>query len=61
MPVYDPYEFIKLNATQEKDLTVLVTKHRDEALQARAEFPIRHSERYRRYLADPTLRPPGPW
>lgn len=55
------YNFLKLSATQERNLTAQVIEHRDEALVARADFPIRHAERYRRYLADPTLRPPGPW
>src|SRR6266850_1125534 len=43
------------------DLTEQVIKHRDEALTSRGEFDLRHADRYRRYLADPTLRPPGPW
>lgn len=55
------YNFRTLDAIQEANLTDQVTRHRDEATQARADFPVRHSERYRRYLADPTLRPPGPW
>jgi len=38
-----------------------VQAHIDEAEQARGEWPLRHAVRYRRYLADPTLRPPGPW
>lgn len=58
---YTQYEFLKLSGSQEQRLTAQVEKHRDEALLARADFPIRHSERYRRFLADPTLRPPGPW
>jgi len=53
--------FLKLSAVQERNLLEQVMRHRDEALEARADFPLRHAERYRRYLADPTLRPPGPW
>lgn len=55
------FEFIKLSATQERNLTTQVITHRDEALQARADFPLRHADRYRRFLGDPSLRPPGPW
>jgi len=55
------YNFLQLSATQERNLTQQVIEHRDEALQARGDFSFRHAERYRRYLADPTLRPEGPW
>lgn len=61
MPTTALYNFVTLSATQERNLTQQVIEHRDEALQARADFPLRHADRYRRYLADPTLRPPGPW
>jgi hypothetical protein len=47
---YQQYEFIKLSAQQEHDLQMQISAHRDEALQSRADFPIRHAERYRRYL-----------
>ena len=56
-----PYNFIKLSQTQESNLTAQVIQHREEALQARGDFPLRHADRYRRFLADHTLRPPGPW
>lgn len=58
---YQQYDFIKLSSDQERDLVLQIQKHRDEALQARAEFPLRHAERVRRYYCDPTLRPQGPW
>lgn len=58
---YVQYDFLHLSGSQEQRLTAQVEEHRDEALLARADFPIRHAERYRRFLADPTLRPPGPW
>lgn len=61
MPIYNAYEFIRLSANQEQRLVKQVQRHRDEAMQARGDFPLRHAERYRRYLADPTLRPPGSW
>lgn len=54
-------EFIRLSAAQESRLQRQVIQHRDEAIIARGDFPIRHSDRYRRYLADPSMRPPGPW
>lgn len=55
------YNFLKLSATQEMNLQTQVIDHRAEAMQARSDFPVRHAERYRRYLADPTMRPQGPW
>ena len=55
------YEFIKLPASQESSLQAQVIRHRDEALLSRGDFEIRHAERYCRFLADPTLRPSGPW
>lgn len=58
---YVQYDFLTLSADQEQRLTRQIQEHRDEALLARADFPIRHAERYRRFLCDPTLRPPGPW
>ncbi len=58
---YVQYDFLKLSDGQEQRLAIQIQEHRDEALFARADFPIRHAERYRRFLADPTLRPPGPW
>mgnify|MGYP001563935712 CR=1 FL=1 len=58
---YVQFDFLELSGSEEQRLTTQVEKHRDEALLARADFPIRHAERYRRFLADPTLRPPGPW
>ena len=61
MPSTAPYDFVKLSATQERDLSAQVERHREEALQSRADFPFRHAERYRRFLSDPSLRPPGPW
>ena len=58
---YVQYDFLKLDNRQESKVTAQIQTHRDEALLARADFPIRHAERMRRFLADPTLRPPGPW
>lgn len=55
------YNFVELSSEQERKLTEQVLQHKDEALLARGDFPLRHADRYRRYLADPTLRPPGPW
>jgi hypothetical protein len=52
---------VTLTADQESSLREQVVEHRDEAIRSRGDFPSRHSERYRRYLADPALRPPGPW
>ena len=54
-------QFLTLSDHQYSQLTAQVRKHRDEALVARADFPVRHADRYRRYQADPSLRPLGPW
>ena len=54
-------DFLSLSAAQERRLLQQMEENRDEALLARADFPVRHAERYRRYLADHTLRPNGPW
>jgi hypothetical protein len=61
MPIYQPYDFLRLSADEETRLTKQIQDHRDEAMQARADWPVRHAERYQRYLADPVLRPPGSW
>lgn len=60
MPVAQ-YPMVRLSDHQVVELTQLCIKHRDEALSSRGDFHLRHSERYRRFLADPLLRPPGPW
>lgn len=52
---------IKLQPGQESRLLTQIQDNYDEALQSRQEIPLRSAERYRRYLADPTLRLPGPW
>lgn len=54
-------EDLRLSEAQLTDLRRQVEQHRDEAMQARGDWPTRHSEHYRRFLADPSLRPPGPW
>src|SRR6185436_8911355 len=54
-------QMLRLEDAQVSRLTRQVQEHRDEALQARGDFPVRHADRYRRFLADPSLRPPGPW
>jgi hypothetical protein len=61
MPTAQDNTFIRLSDHQFSQLTAQVIKHRNDALASRSDFPIRHSDRYRRFLADPTLRPPGPW
>lgn len=52
---------VRLTAAQLNDLRVQIETNRNDALEARGDWPSRHAERYRRYLADPSLRPPGPW
>ena len=52
---------VKLSGDQLTDLRRQVEENRDEALSSRADWPSAHAIRYRRYLADPALRPPGPW
>lgn len=52
---------VRLTTAQLDDLRTQVEQNRDEALDSRGDWPSRHSERYRRFLADPSLRPPGPW
>lgn len=62
MPQQVSTKFItNLSDIQWDNLTDQVITHRDEALASRGEFDLRHADRYRRYLADPSLRPPGPW
>src|SRR6266850_7390867 len=60
MPVAH-YPMVQLSTAQTSDLTAQVIKHREEALSSRGDFHLRHSDRYRRFLADPLMRPPGPW
>jgi hypothetical protein len=55
------YPQVKLSEGQLSALTEQIISHREEALNSRADFPLRHSDRYKRFLADPTLRPEGPW
>lgn len=50
-----------LNDAQWGDITDQVIKHREEALASRGDFDLRHADRYLRFLADPSTRPPGPW
>ncbi len=58
----DKARFItSLSDAQWSKLTNQVIENRDEALGSRGEFDLRHADRYRRFLADPSLRPPGPW
>ncbi len=59
MPSAPP--FLDLSEGQISDLMAQVEKHRDEGEQSRGDFDLRHADRYRRFLADPLLRPPGPW
>ena len=54
-------ESVDLSTAQLDELRQQVEKHRDEALTSRLDWPSRHAERYKRYLADPALRPEGPW
>ncbi len=61
MPITQDTNFLDLPSAQLSDLTRQVVKHRDLALASRGDFPVRHATRYRQYLADPSLRPPGPW
>ena len=52
---------VKLSASQEHKLLRQIRKNYDSGLNSRGNFPTRHAERYQRYLADVTTRPPGPW
>jgi hypothetical protein len=56
-----PVEDVKLSTAQLSALRKQVIEHRDEALSERGDWPERHAERYRRFMADPSLRPEGPW
>lgn len=56
-----PQPFLDLSEAQISDLTAQVEDHKDEAMASRGDFDLRHADRYRRFLADPLLRPPGPW
>ena len=52
---------MKLGDIQESNMLAQVIKHRDESLRSRGDFEVRHAERLLRFLADTTMRPPGPW
>ena len=52
---------VSLSQSQADDLLKQVRRHYDEGLEGRSDWSQRREERYRRYLADPTLRPEGPW
>lgn len=54
-------ESIKLTKDQRERLIKQIRGHYDDATAARGDWATRHDRRYRRYLADPTLRPMGPW
>jgi hypothetical protein len=54
-------ESLKLTPTQRTALLKQVRDHYAEAVDARGDWPTRHDRRFRRFLADPTLRPTGPW
>lgn len=52
---------LTLDATQEGRLRRQLDAQYTESRQGQAEWADRHAIRYRRYLADPELRPEGPW
>ena len=52
---------LKLTPTQQKALLDQCRDHYESMQSARGEWATRHEGRWRRYYADPTLRPEGPW
>ena len=52
---------LKLTPTQQKALLDQCREHYQSMQSARGEWATRHEQRWRRYYADPTLRPEGPW
>jgi len=63
MPISDAGELtsIRLNRRQRTRLVKQLRDHYDKGLAGRGDWPTRHDDHYRRYLADWTLRPAGPW
>ena len=45
----------------ESTLRAQIENHRLEWVGSLGDWPDRHDERFRRFNADPSLRPPGPW
>lgn len=58
LPIPQP---VRLSTAALTDLRTQLIRNREEALSSRSAWPGHHAERYRRFLADPALRPPGPW
>jgi hypothetical protein len=63
MPLTDEgvLESIRLTPTQRTRLVKQLREHYDQGVAARGDWPTRHDDHYRRFLADWTLRPQGPW
>jgi hypothetical protein len=63
MPITDTgaIESIRLNRSQRERLITQLREHYAAGIAARGDWPTRHDDHYRRYLADWTLRPAGPW
>ena len=63
MPLTDEgqLESIRLSASQRTRLIKQLRDHYDQGVAARGDWPTRHDDHYRRFLADWTLRPQGPW
>ena len=52
---------LDLTPTQQKTLLDQCREHYESMKSARGEWADRHEQRWRRFYADPTLRPEGPW